>query len=90
MVVGKAERIETMEKSLHLLVLRKLVDVYMSQHLINSYLCHRMRKRIRYAMPQKTLAELQKKLREPYSNQIEDDENEFLADKNSDTLLSYR
>ena len=41
-------------------------------------------------MPRKTLVELQKKLREPYSNQIEDDENEFLADKDSDALLSYR
>ena len=67
-----------------------LMKINMFQFRVNSNLCHSIRKRIRYAMPRKTLAELQKKLREPYSNQVEDDENEILADKTSDALLSYR
>ena len=90
MVVVKAQRIETIVKKIP--IRTRLVKIGMFQRPVNSNLCecHRMRKRIRYAMPRKTLAELQKKLREPYSNQIEDDENEILADKDNDALLSYR
>ena len=88
MVVVNAQRKETIAQKNP--IRTRLVKIRIFQRPVNSTLCYRMRKRIRYAMPRKTLAELQKKLREPYSNQIEDDENESLADKDSDALLSYR